>query len=64
MATKNLKTANDPQPLRYASGKPPVPASIEQRPSDDGTMPDGTTGGNFEPPAANNFGVPVKDASK
>jgi hypothetical protein len=46
-----LKSANDPQPQRYAAGKPPVPASIEQRPADDGQMSTGATGGNFTMPA-------------
>ncbi|MGP8033154.1 MAG: hypothetical protein ACLPQ6_03330 [Steroidobacteraceae bacterium] len=46
----SLTTANDPPSLTYASGKPPVPSTLTQRPADDGSMSDGTTGGNFQVP--------------
>ena len=51
--TVPLKSAASPQPQRYASGKPPVPASIEQRPADEGMLSDGTTGGNYTAPNVN-----------
>jgi hypothetical protein len=63
MATKNLKTANDPVSFP-TGGKPSVPPELKTAPRASGAAATGETEGNYEPPAANNFGLPVKDAAK